>query len=84
VINSIQGDFPMKSILSIIGVILVVLGIIILAYQGITYTKRETVAQLGNLQVTADTQKTVYFPPIAGGVALVAGIVLVIIAQRRS
>jgi uncharacterized membrane protein len=73
----------MKSMVSIIGLVLVILGIIILAYQGISYTKHETVAQIGNLQVTADTQKTVYFPPIIGGVALIAGIVLVIVGQKR-
>ena len=74
----------MKSILSLVGIALIILGIVIFAYQGITYTKHETVAQIGNVQVTADTQKTVYLPPIAGGVALVAGIVLVIVGQKRS
>jgi hypothetical protein len=73
----------MKSMLSLIGVVLIVFGIAILAYQGITYTKRETVAQIGNIEVTADTQKTVYFPPIAGGVSLIAGIVLVVVGQKR-
>jgi uncharacterized membrane protein len=74
----------MKAPLAFIGIILIVLGIAILAYQGFTYTKRETVAQIGNVQVTADTQKTVYFPPIAGGVSLVAGIIILIVSQRRS
>lgn len=47
----------MKSMVSIIGLILVIIGIAVLAYQGITYTKRETVAQIGNIELTADTQK---------------------------
>lgn len=74
----------MKALLSIIGIILIILGITVLAYQGFTYTKHETVAQIGNVQITADTQKTVYFPPIAGGVSLLAGIVLVIVGRNRS
>jgi uncharacterized membrane protein len=73
----------MKSLLSIVGIVLVVVGIAILAYQGFTYTQHETVAQIGNLQVTADTQKTVSLPPVAGGIALIAGIVLVVVARKR-
>ena len=73
----------MKSIMSMIGLALIIIGIAVLAYQGFTYTKHETVAQIGNLQVTADTKETVYFPPIVGGVSLVAGIVLVIVGRKR-
>lgn len=72
----------MKSSISIVGMLLIVIGIGALAYEGFTYTKHEEVAQIGNVQITADTQKTVYFPPIFGGIALVAGIALVVIGRR--
>ena len=72
----------MKSIISLVGIILIVVGIGALAYQGFTYTKHEQVAQIGDVQITANTQKTVYFPPILGGLSLVAGIVLVVIGRK--
>lgn len=72
----------MKSVTSIIGIILILLGIISLGYQGFTYTQREKVAQIGSLQITADTEKTVYLPPVLGGAALVVGIILVVVGRK--
>jgi hypothetical protein len=72
----------MKVITSALGILLIVLGITTFAYQGFTYTKHEKVAQIGNLQITADTQKTVYLPPLLGGLSLVAGVALVFIGRR--
>lgn len=72
----------MKSIV-LIGIILIIAGIVALGYQGFTYTKREPIVQIGDLKVTADTQKTVYFPPYVGGIAVVAGIVLVVVGRKR-
>jgi hypothetical protein len=71
----------MKSITDIVGVILIILGIGVLSYQGFSYTKREDVVKLGDLKITAQTQEHVYIPPIAGGLALVAGVVLVAIGR---
>jgi hypothetical protein len=68
----------------IIGIILIVIGIIALAYGGITYTKREKVLDLGPIQATAERQKTISFPPILGGICLVGGIVLVIVGNRKT
>ena len=68
----------------IIGVILIVIGIIALAYGGFTYTKREKVIDAGTLQVSADREKTVPFPPILGGICLVGGIVLVVVGSRQT
>lgn len=73
----------MKSTTTMFGIILILVGIVALAYQGFTYTKHEKVAQIGDVQVTADTQKTVYLPPILGGAALVAGIVLVVVGRKN-
>ena len=56
--------------LSIVGVTLIVLGLVALVYQGITYTSRETVIDVGPLHPTADRQKTLPLPPILGFMAL--------------
>jgi uncharacterized membrane protein HdeD (DUF308 family) len=69
--------------LSVIGVILIVIGIVALAYQGITYTTSEKVVDLGPLKVEDQREKTIPVPPIAGAAALVAGIILVVVSVRR-
>ncbi|MGA3280838.1 MAG: DUF3185 domain-containing protein [Smithella sp.] len=69
---------------TIIGIILIVIGVIALAYQGITYTTREKVVDIGPIQMTADKTKTIPLPPIVGGIALLGGIVLVVAGGRKS
>ncbi len=73
----------MKATTTVIGIILILVGIATFAYQGFTYTKQEKVAQIGDLQLTANTEKTVHFPPILGGLSIVAGIVLVIVGRKN-
>ena len=68
----------------ILGVVLIVLGVLALAYQGITYTKREKILDVGPLQATADREKTIPLPPLVGGLALAGGIALVIIGAVKS
>ncbi|PZR73423.1 MAG: DUF3185 domain-containing protein [Chthoniobacterales bacterium] len=68
----------------IVGIILIVIGIIALAYGGFSYTKREKIIDAGPLQVSADREKTIPFPPILGGICLVGGIVLVIAGNRKA
>ncbi|HUU04443.1 MAG TPA: DUF3185 domain-containing protein [Patescibacteria group bacterium] len=64
------------------GIVLVILGVLALAYQGIRYTTREKLVDIGPLQVTTTEKKTIPLPPIVGGVALIAGIAL-ILAERK-
>ena len=61
----------------LIGIVLVVFGVVALAYQGITYTRRERILGIGLIHATADTKKTIPISPILGGLALVGGIVIV-------
>ena len=68
----------------ILGVVLIILGVLALAYQGITYTKREKILDVGPLQATADREKTIPLPPLVGGLALAGGIALVIIGAVNS
>ncbi|WAC08033.1 MAG: DUF3185 domain-containing protein [Thermodesulfobacteriota bacterium] len=65
------------------GIILIVIGIIAFAYQGITYTTREKIVDFGPIQVTSDTTKTLPLPPIVGGIALVGGIVVLVIGSKK-
>ena len=67
----------------IIAIILIVLGIAAFAYQGITYTTREKVVDLGPIQMTAEKTKTLPLPPIVGAIALVGGIVLLVVGSRK-
>jgi hypothetical protein len=68
--------------LAMLGIVLIVLGAVALAYQGITYTTKEKVVDLGPLKVEAEKEKTIPLPPILGGVAIVVGLVLLIANAR--
>jgi hypothetical protein len=68
--------------ITIVGVVLIVLGAVALLYQGITYTSRETVLDIGPVHATADRQKTLPVPPALGIVAVAGGIVLLLVATR--
>jgi short repeat uncharacterized protein DUF308 len=71
----------MKS-MSLVGVVLIVLGVVALVYQGITYTSRETVVDIGPLHATADRQKTLPLSPLLGIVAVAGGVVLLFAGVR--
>ena len=68
--------------IAIIGCVLVVLGLVALAYQGFTYTTRETVVDFGPIHATADREKTVALPPVFGIVAVAAGAALLVGGSR--
>jgi uncharacterized membrane protein len=69
---------------TMVGILLIVLGALALAYQGFNYTKQEKVLDIGPIHATAEEQKHVSIPPILGGLALVGGIVLVIAGSRKN
>jgi len=69
--------------LRIIGILLIVLGLVALAYQGITYTKSEKVLEVGPITATKETKKTIPLPPVLGGVALLGGVVLLVASASR-
>lgn len=64
--------------LKIVGVVLVVLGIAGLAYGGLSWTRRDTVIDAGPIQITTDKTERLPLPPLAGGLLLVAGVVLIL------
>jgi hypothetical protein len=69
---------------SLIGIVLVVLGALALAYQGFDYTRRDHVLDVGPMHVTTETEKRVPISPILGGLALVGGIALLVVGGKRS
>jgi uncharacterized membrane protein len=77
-----HGRISMRPVV-LVGIILIIIGIVALAYQGFTYTTREKVVDVGPLKVEAKREKTVPLPPIVGGVAVAAGLILVIVGSRR-
>ena len=64
--------------MKILGIVLVVLGLIAVLYGGISWTHRDTVVDAGPIQITKDKKETFPMSPIAGGVLLVAGAVLLL------
>jgi hypothetical protein len=70
--------------MTIIGIVLILIGVVALTLQGITVVTGEKVAKVGPLEVTKETKKTIPLPPILGALSLVGGIVLVIVGGRRS
>ena len=69
--------------LLIVGIILIIFGVFILASEGITYTKTEKVLDIGPIEATTKHRKTIPISPIAGGAAVAAGIVLVIVGAKH-
>jgi len=69
--------------IAVVGVMLIVLGLVALVYQGVTYTSRETVIDIGPIHATADRQRTVPLPPVLGIVAVAGGVALLIAGMRK-
>jgi drug/metabolite transporter (DMT)-like permease len=67
----------------IIAILLIVVGVLILAYQGFTYISREPVVDVGPVQVWADRERTVWIPPVVGGAFVIIGAVLLAMGGRR-
>ena len=73
----------MRSGVLIIAIVPITIGVILLAYEGITYTTREKILEVGPLRATAEKEKTIRLPSILGGLALAGGVVLLVVAARR-
>jgi hypothetical protein len=70
--------------MALAGVLLVVLGLVALVYQGITYTSREAVIDIGPVHATADREKTLPLPPVVGVAAVAGGVVLLVAGMRKA
>jgi hypothetical protein len=68
----------------IVGIVLIALGVLALVYEGITYTTREKVLDLGPLQAEVTRKKTIPLSPVVGVVAVAGGVVLLLVGRRRA
>jgi hypothetical protein len=67
-----------------IGIVLIVLGVISLMYQGFTYTTHKKVLDVGPIQATKEVHHSVSLPPIFGGIALIGGVVLLVFDRKKT
>jgi hypothetical protein len=67
----------------IVGLVLVAIGMISLLWGGISWTHEETVVDLGPIEAKAQERETIPLPPLLGGIALVAGAILVLVPSGR-
>jgi len=68
----------------ILGIALIVLGLVALLYGGISWTERKKVVDAGPIEVTREDHERLPIPPIVGGLLLTAGVVLLVVRQRRA
>lgn len=66
-----------------VGILLIVLGVIAFSYQGITYTKREKVLDIGPIEATTEKKETIPLPPVLGALALIGGVALVFVGSKH-
>jgi hypothetical protein len=66
-----------------IGILLIVLGALVLAYQGINYTREKKVLDVGSVHLTTETHERIPLPPILGGLALAGGVVLLVMGSSN-
>ena len=69
---------------TVLAIVLIIVGIVAFAYQGIQYTSREKVVDLGPVEVTTEKTSTFPLPPIVGGIALVGGILLLLVGNKKT
>jgi hypothetical protein len=68
----------------LIGIALILLGIIAVSYERITYTTKEKIIDIGPLEATAEREKSIPLPPLLGGLALIAGVGLVVVGYKKT
>jgi uncharacterized membrane protein YidH (DUF202 family) len=68
--------------MKVLAVILIVVGVVALAYGGISYTRRDTVIDAGPIEVTADKEERLPISPIVGGILLATGAVLLVTKRK--
>jgi len=66
-----------------LGITLIIVGIAMLVWTGFTYTRKEKIVDAGPIQISADKEKSVNWPPYVGGIILVAGIFVFVASKRK-
>lgn len=71
-------------VLTIVGIVLIVIGVVALALQGITIITGEKVAEIGPLELTKEEKQTLPLSPLLGALSLAGGVILLIMGARKS
>lgn len=66
-----------------VGIILIVIGIAMLVWTGFTYTQKENIVDAGPIQISADKEKSVNWPPYVGGIILIAGVFVFVASKKK-
>lgn len=69
--------------LTLIGVLLVVLGLAAFVFDRVSFTERSTALEVGPVEVTTERERTVSIPTVAAGAAVVAGVIMVVMGTRK-
>ena len=69
---------------TLIGIVLIVLAVLAFSYQGITYTKREKVLDIGPIEATTEKRESIPIPPLVAGAALIGGIAVILAGYKRT
>jgi hypothetical protein len=69
--------------MAILGILLIVVGVLALAYPAITYTDRDEILDAGPIELATETEESIPIPPLVGGVAIAGGIGLLVFGRRR-
>jgi drug/metabolite transporter (DMT)-like permease len=67
---------------TILGIVLIVIGVISLAYQGITYTTHKKILDIGPIQATKEEHHSIPLPPVIGIVALIGGVAVLALGKH--
>lgn len=70
--------------MKVFGIVLIVLGVLGLAYGGFSYTREKKVVDLGPLQASTRTHETVPVPPLVSGALVAGGIILLVVSTRKA
>jgi uncharacterized membrane protein YidH (DUF202 family) len=69
--------------MKIAAIVLIVVGVIALAYGGISYTRDKKVLDIGPVEATTKTRETIPLPPVLGVAAIAGGVVLLLVSGRK-
>jgi uncharacterized membrane protein YidH (DUF202 family) len=71
------------SVRRIVGLALIVIGIVTLAWGGVFWTDKDTLVDAGPIQIASEEREGFSLPPVVGIIALVGGIVMMVVPDRR-
>jgi uncharacterized membrane protein HdeD (DUF308 family) len=69
--------------MKVVGIILIVAGVLMLIFRGFSFTQEKKVVDLGPLEINKQERKSVGWPLYAGGIALAAGIILLVADKKK-